>query len=97
MTSQQEANLLLAEHQAKRGRQIDDIEVSQTLARIEQYSGWLVSDAETVKRNIRALKYQPGFETRAAATLQLAKERLESAMREVNDALTGFSEKSKAA
>lgn len=68
-------------------------EISQTLARIEQYSSWLVSDAETVKRNVRALKYQPGFETRAAATLQLAKERLDSAITEVNHALTGFAEK----
>jgi hypothetical protein len=68
-------------------------ELSATLGRIEQYSAWLVSDAETVKRNVRALKYQPGFETRAAATLQLAKERLESGLREVNDALGGFAEK----
>lgn len=68
-------------------------ELSATLGRIERYSAWLVSDAETVKRNVRALKYQPGFETKAKATLQLAKERLESAMREVDHALTGFSEK----
>jgi hypothetical protein len=72
---------------------VDDFELSQTLERVERYSSWLVSDAETVKRNVRALKYQPGFETKAAATLQLAKERLESAMREVNHALTGFAEK----
>jgi hypothetical protein len=72
---------------------MDDSELSATLERIERHSSWLVSDAETVKRNVRALKYQPGFETRAAATLQLAKERLESAMREVNHALTGFAEK----
>lgn len=70
-----------------------DDELSQTLGRIEQYSSWLVSDAETVKRNVRALKYQPGFETKAAATLQLAKDRLESAMAEVKHALTGFAEK----
>lgn len=68
-------------------------EISAILDRIERYSAWLVSDAETVKRNVRALKYQPGFETRAAATLQLAKDRLDSAMAEVNHALSGFAEK----
>lgn len=72
---------------------MDETELSATLERIERYSSWLVCDAETVKRNVRALKYQPGFETKAAATLQLAKERLESAMSEVNHALTGFAEK----
>jgi hypothetical protein len=97
MTSQDEANLLLAEHQGQRKRSLPDQEIAPAMERIEQYSGWLVSDAETVQRTVRSLKYQHGFDTQAEATLHLAKDRLESAMREVNNALTDFAAKPKAA
>jgi hypothetical protein len=65
-------------------------EISSTLARIEQYSTWMVSDAETVQRAVALLRYCPGFETRAVAQMHLAKARLESALRTMTAAIDRY-------
>lgn len=69
-----------------------DAEIAATLDRIERYSTWLTSDAETVRRNVRVLRSRPGFETKANAAMQLAKTRLESALNDVDAALSEYSE-----
>ncbi len=65
-------------------------ETSAMLERIERYSTWLVSDAETVQRVVSSLRYRPDFESKANAQMQLAKARMESALRVIDDALAGY-------
>ena len=69
-----------------------DSEVSATLGRIEQYSSWLTNDAETVRRNVRALSARPDYETKANAAMQLAKTRLEAALKDIDGALENYAE-----
>ncbi len=69
-----------------------DFEIASALHRIEQYSTWLISDAETMRRNVRLLSNRPAFETKANATMQLAKTRLEAALKDVDTALSEYSE-----
>lgn len=67
-------------------------EVAATLDRIEHYSTWLTNDAETVRRNVRMLGRRPNFETKANAAMQLAKTRLEAALKDVDAALESYGE-----
>ncbi len=68
-------------------------EVAPRLDRIERYSDWLRADADGVVHNVRTLPRQRSYETRAEHSLKVAKERLEGALAEVNQALTDFAAK----
>lgn len=67
-------------------------EIASTLERVERYSTWIISDAETVRRNVRMLGKRPGYETKANAAMQLAKTRLEAAMKDLDAALASYHE-----
>jgi hypothetical protein len=67
-----------------------DLDPSPVLGRIEQYSSWLTNDAETIRRNVRALGKRPGFETKANAAMQLAKTRLVAALKDIDGALEEY-------
>ena len=68
-------------------------EVSQRLERIKGYSKWLRDDADGIAFNIKTLPYQRAFHTEAQAALIEAKERLESALLQVNQSLADFAAK----
>lgn len=68
-------------------------EVSPRLQRIRRYADWLRSDADGIAFNIKTLPHQPAFQTEAEATLVEAKQRLESALAQVNQSLSDFAAK----
>lgn len=68
-------------------------EVSPRLHRIRRYADWLRSDADGIAFNIKTLPHQPEFQTEAQASLEEAKQRLETALAQVNQSLADFAAK----
>lgn len=66
---------------------MSDDQASAYLERIERYSSWMISDAETVQRNVRTVAAIPDFQTKAEVALNAAKHRLESALSDINKAI----------
>jgi hypothetical protein len=68
-------------------------EAAAYLERIERYSSWMVSDAETVLRNVRTVAAVPDFQTNANVTMKAAKARLEESLASINEAIEAFAAK----
>lgn len=69
------------------------MEVSNFLHRIKTYSAWAANDADAVLFNVKMMRSRPGFETDAEEALRRAKDRLETALRDITEAVVQFESK----
>lgn len=85
MTSQQEGDLLLAEHQANRSKRMNDS--------ARHHLTFLASGAEMASRHARALPFRLPFKTAAQDELQDAEQALETALQKVREAMVEYDRK----
>lgn len=69
------------------------MEASRYLNRISTYSAWAANDADTVLFNVKMIRSRPDFETEAEDTLRRAKDCLETALRDLTEAVAEFESK----